>query len=288
MAATIASLESCLLANEYITPLVLPSSSYPGGYGLYPANSCYGYPVNRPNKAWVYKDVYQIVRTMVETNPDTGAWEYRYTGTARQVTYGNLSYYNSQEAIDYRAGGTSNICRTGIYPENVVLYTTICDETALSNCSVIDSVVPTSQFITYEVDLKVNGFDNTAVDPGSNVNLSWSTTDPAVTSCVASVDWSGNKELGGAQSEIIPVTPANIPAYSYYQRIVYGTPSSRSADCTSGTEGCSAKPHFYCAPWVNSSGAFIDSPLASTHINYQGNYATIAAANEATKALELA
>ncbi|MEK7463326.1 MAG: hypothetical protein AAB621_03135, partial [Patescibacteria group bacterium] len=120
--------------------------------------------------------------------------------------------------------------------------------------------------------------------PGSNVNLSWSTTDPAVTSCVASVDWSGNKELGGAQSEIIPVTPANIPAYSYYQGIVYGTPSSRSADCTSGTEGCSAKPHFYCSPWVNSSGAFIDSPLASTHINYQGNYATIAAANEATKA----
>ena len=145
--------------------------------------------------------------------------EYRYTGTARQVTYGNLSYYNSQEAIDYRAGGTSNICRTGIYPENVVLYTTICDETALSNCSVIDSVVPTSQFITYEVDLKVNGFDNTAVDPGSNVNLSWSTTDPAVTSCVASVDWSGNKELGGAQSEIIPVTPANIPAYSYYREL---------------------------------------------------------------------
>ncbi len=65
---------------------------------------------------------------------------------------------------------------------------------------------------------------------------------------------------------------------SYYQGIVFGTPMSRTLTPTCSqypsSEGCSSKPYFYCSPWVNSYGVFIDSPSGTTNVNYQGNYNT--------------
>ncbi len=72
-------------------------------------------------------------------------------------------------------------------------------------------------------------------------------------------------------------TSSTCAAPSVYQGIVFGTPTSRtiSAGCAqypTQANGCSSKPYFYCSPWVNNSGVFIDSPSGSTHINYQGSY----------------
>lgn len=253
---TINSLETCLGQNSY-------NQFYSSGNGTgyyWPGPSCF-YNKDTISKAWANGSITQ----------SSNNTSYIYNGTARQVDYSNLNIYLNN------IGYTS--CQKGILPTTVHLRTISCNNAINStdNCSTLEARVPTSQG-PYGVDLKINSSDSLVVDPGSILNLNWTSTPTTpvstITNCIASGDWSGNKASNSSGPETLNVTPNNIPAYDYYQGIVFGTPSSRSADCTQGLEGCSSKPHFYCSPWVNDAGIFIDKPSSSTHINYQGNSIT--------------
>lgn len=283
---TIKSLEKCLKDNgNGYGQFYYNQGNNPSFYGYnWPGYGCsiYGREII---KAWANGNI-------IESENNTPPY-YFYNGIARQVNYDSLDYaYNPNNLYYYTS------CTKGIIPAVVNLRTTSCsnatslDPAVAGGCSVLTAIVPTSQG-PYGIDLKVAGPDGLVsdgpipVDPGSNVNLSWSTTNSAansaITTCVASGDWSGNKTSYSSGPETLNVTPANVPAYSYYQGIDFGTPGLRS-DCISGAEGCSSKPHFYCSPWVNASGVFIDKPSSGTHINYQGNYTTQAEAVDASKA----
>lgn len=150
--ASISSLESCLSANGYITPFTIGTqricrsssscSTYPiNGFGLNPNQTCTvstgarSYAIITPNKSWIYKDVNQVTQSY---NNNTGA--YTYSGTARQVTYGDLSKYDA--APDYTKG---NGCTGGIYPDSVSLHTAVCSgQSNPAYCSNNDVTLSTS------------------------------------------------------------------------------------------------------------------------------------------------
>lgn len=258
--ATIASLESCLTANGFITPFYINynfSGVQQNGWGLYMPNR--GYWTPKIYKAWVYKDINQIVKAANGT----------FTGTARQVTSGDSDH-----------------------PEVYVrLHTTICaGQDSSYSCPVLDVSVPTSQNFIYEVDLKVNGFDALSVDPVSDIALSWTVSDPDIKNCVASGDWSGNKALGATQSESFKVQQ------KYRALIFQKTPAGTNPSCSpwvtknsSGVvTGVSSSQPRLCwktgsslYPCTGPSSTCVCTGSSTAYPNYVGSYNT---AGESTHA----
>jgi len=149
--ATISSLESCLVRNNYVTPVTLTYYTYnqcgtsrgscrkvsiqTGGFGLSNPECTYStsprsWSIAHPYKTWTYINSNQIVK-----NQSTNAL----TGTAKEYSYGDLSMYD--KASSNRGDG----CSGGIYPESITFNTTICNgQTSISYCLKTENIIPTS------------------------------------------------------------------------------------------------------------------------------------------------